>query len=50
MIKNATEGADQMNDPQTCWDSESRKSPFSTVADIEDEFCDECDSDDCHCA
>jgi hypothetical protein len=31
------------------WDSEKRSSPYSTVADIEDEFCETCDSDDCHC-
>jgi hypothetical protein len=24
------------------WDSEKRNSPFSTVADIEDEYCDTC--------
>jgi hypothetical protein len=24
------------------WDSESRRSPFSTVADVEDEYCDAC--------
>jgi hypothetical protein len=30
------------------WDSEKRNSPYSTVADIEDEFCDCCgDAHDC---
>ncbi len=30
------------------WDSEKRDSPFSTVADVEDEFCDCCgDAHDC---
>lgn len=26
------------------WDSEARNSPFSTVADIEDEYCEECEA------
>lgn len=26
------------------WDSESRRSPYSTVADIEDEFCEDCEA------
>lgn len=30
------------------WDSESRNSPYSTVADVEDEYCDCCgDAHDC---
>ncbi|MBA2312748.1 MAG: hypothetical protein H0V97_08115 [Actinobacteria bacterium] len=33
------------------WDSEKRDSPYSTVSDVEDEFCDACgdahDCDDC---
>jgi hypothetical protein len=33
------------------WDSERRGSPYSTVADVEDEYCDACgdagDCDDC---
>jgi hypothetical protein len=30
------------------WDSEKRNSPYSTVADIEDEYCDCCgDAHDC---
>lgn len=33
------------NDPQACWDSESRQSPYSTVADPnEDDYCEGCDS------
>ena len=33
-----------LDDPQTAWDSESRQSPFSTVADPnEDDYCEECD-------
>jgi hypothetical protein len=36
--------------PEACWDSESRQSPFSTVADIEDEFCEDCEAaDGDHC-
>ena len=31
------------SDPQACWDSESRKSPYSTVADPDEEFCDHVD-------
>jgi hypothetical protein len=27
------------------WDSEKRSSPYSTVADVEDEFCDCCQTD-----
>jgi hypothetical protein len=27
------------------WDSERRDSPYSTVADVEDEFCDTCGDD-----
>jgi hypothetical protein len=35
-----------VNDPaQSMWDSESRKSPYSTVADLSDEsYCEGCDS------
>lgn len=42
---NANHKEDTMfNDPQTCWDSESRESPFSTVADPnEDDYCEGCD-------
>jgi hypothetical protein len=29
---------------QLWWDSESRKSPFSTVCDPEDEFCEDCEA------
>lgn len=29
-------------DEQSWWDSESRKSPYSTVADPEDETCEVC--------
>ena len=31
-----------MKNAQSSWDSEKRNSPFSTVADIEDEYCDAC--------
>ena len=30
---------------QITWDSERRNSPYSTVADIEDEYCDSCGDD-----
>lgn len=38
---------DETTDPaQTWWDSESRKSPYSTVADPnEDDYCEGCDSE-----
>lgn len=29
-------------DAARLWDSEKRNSPFSTVADVEDEHCDSC--------
>lgn len=34
----------KFSDPESCWDSESRQSPFSTVADIEDEYCEDCEA------
>jgi hypothetical protein len=40
----------EVHDPeQAWWDSESRKSPYSTVADPEDEGCEVCGLDECEC-
>jgi hypothetical protein len=37
---------ENLTDPQAAWDSESRKSPYSTVADPDDEnYCEGCDSE-----
>jgi len=37
---------ENLSDPQGAWDSESRKSPYSTVCDPnEDDFCEECQQD-----
>ncbi len=37
-----TEDMDNLSTPEAAWDSESRESPFSTVSNVEDEFCDAC--------
>ena len=46
-----TKGAamtDRETEAARVWDSERRDSPFSTVTDVEDEFCDACgDRHDC---
>jgi len=35
-----------MNDAERLWDSEKRNSPYSTVADVQDEsYCEGCDSE-----
>lgn len=34
------------NNPEACWDSESRQSPYSTVADPNEEYCEDCENSD----
>jgi hypothetical protein len=48
MIENTTKERTMID--QAMWDSEKRDSPYSTVANVEDEFCEECQSDHCDCA